>query len=98
MWYAVETLFRCNEEKESGLTLYDKRIFLIKSETVDSARQKANQIASTSEVTYQNSDSEQVHWEFLRILEIQELCEGELYDGIEVFSQLMWESEIPDDI
>jgi hypothetical protein len=94
MWYSVEALFRCDVQDESDDVLYDKRIFLINVDGDKSdASKKAKKIALSSENAYENFDGGDVSWHLVKVLEVQNLCEEELYDGVEVFSRLIWEGE-----
>jgi hypothetical protein len=94
MWYSVEALFRCDVQDESGDVLYDKKIFLI---NIDGDESKASKMAKKQalsfENVYKNSEGGNVSWHFVKVLEVQNLCEEEIYDGMEVFSRLMWEGE-----
>lgn len=95
MWYSVEALFRCHVSGESDNILYDRRIFLI---DVDGDKQKASkkakQQALSFETVYKNFEGRDVSWQFVKVLEIQKLSEEKLYDGMEVFSRLLWENEV----
>ncbi len=94
MWYSVEALFQCDDTNEkSKEVLYEKSIFLIKVENEQYVREKAERIAQAFEVDYKNVDNDKVKWEFVKILDIQDICEDELYDGVEVFSKLQWDAE-----
>mgnify|MGYP003477929136 FL=1 len=94
MWYSVEALFRCDVQDESDDILYDKKIFLINVNGDElRASKKAKKQAQSFENVYKNSEGGDVSWQFVKILEVQNLCEEEIYDGMEVFSRLMWEGE-----
>jgi hypothetical protein len=94
MWYSVEALFRCDVQDESDDVLYDKRIFLINvNGNKSEASKKAKKLALSSENAYENFEGGDVSWHLVKVLEVQNLSEEELYDGVEVFSRLMWESE-----
>ena len=94
MWYSVEALFRCDDANEkTNEVLYEKSIFLIKVENEQLVREKAERIARTFEVDYKNSDDDKVTWKFVKILDTQDICEDTLYDGVEVFSRLQWNTE-----
>lgn len=63
------------------------------SEAVKAAKKLASKDMA---VRYENEDGETVEWQFLRVLEVQDLCEEELEDGTEVFSRLFFESQATD--
>lgn len=95
IWYTVEALFKCEVmDKTPDDILYEKTVFLIKSDNPGDNEQKAQQIAKQFEVTYQNEVKDDVRWQFVKLLQIQSLEVAELHDGIEVHSQLMWASEV----
>jgi hypothetical protein len=95
MWYSVEALFKCNVQDDIENILYEKKIFLINlTDETQEVSFKAEQVALSFETKYKNSDGKDVFWQFIRVVEVQDLSERELYDGIEVFSRLVWENEI----
>ncbi len=98
MWYSVEALFVCdvpNTPPEE--VLYDRTIFLIKTEDEQHVQEKAQHTALSFEVSYKNYEGNEVQWKFVKILQVQDLCEEELYDGVEVFSRLQFGAESLDD-
>jgi hypothetical protein len=98
MWCSVEALFVCDVPDEPPEeVLYERRIFLIKTEDEQHVQDKAQQVALSFEVSYKNYEDNDVQWKFVKILEIQELYEEELYDGVEVFSRLQFGAESLDD-
>ena len=98
MWYSVQALFRCNVQDELENILFEKSIFLINVDDGQDVSEKAEQVAKSFEHQYKNDESKDVLWVFVKILEIQNLVEKELYDGIEVFSRLLWEHEVQGDL
>ena len=100
MWYSVEALFRCDVQGETRNVLYDKIIFLIKVKVKDDekkALKKAKHMARKFENTYKNHLGEKVSWKLVKVLQIQNLVKKNIYDGMEVFSHLMWERDVPKD-
>jgi len=95
MWYAIEALFKCETVTEQpDEPLYEKTIFLTQADDNQAAEQKARQVVKQREVTYKNEAQEDVVWRFVKLLDVQELEAETLHDGVEVFSRLMWESEL----
>jgi hypothetical protein len=95
MWYAIEALFRCNVQEENNNILYEKKIFLAKlTDELEDVSQKAEEKAVLLESKYKNSEGNDVYWQFVKIIEIQDLNEKEIYDGVEVFSKLVWENDL----
>lgn len=98
MWYSIEALLRCDEQGDTNV-LYDKIIFLIKSEGNEKdVSSKAERMALKFENSYKNHLGNEVTWRLVKILQIQDLAQKNIYDGIEVFSNLMWERDVPKDL
>jgi hypothetical protein len=93
MWHSVEALFRCDVYDEADNILYEKNIFLIDVDDTQDASEKAGRVALSLEHQYKNSEGNEVSWRFVKVLEIQDINEKELFDGVEVFSHLLWEHE-----
>lgn len=94
MWHSVEVLFKCNVEDDQSEILYDQSIFLIYAKTQKEINEKAIKLMKTSSIDYKNYEGKTVQWQFVKILSIYNICAEKIYDGIEVFSQLHWESEL----
>ncbi len=95
MWFSVEALYSCRIESDfdDGESLIERKIFLIDVPKGESSEDKARLMAKSMEHEYMNPDNEKVKWELRRILDIQELCEKTLYDGVEVFARLLYETQ-----
>ena len=65
-------------------------IHLIQAENEAKALLKATDLGHSEEHNYPNEHGENVKWSFVCILEIQDLCEDNIFDGMEVFSTLKW--------
>lgn len=94
MWHSAEVLFRCNVQDELNNILYEKKILLVYLDETREISEKTEQLAQLFETKYKNSEGVDVYWQFVKVLEVQELGKEELYDGVEVFSRLIWESEL----
>jgi len=93
-WYSVRFLFesKVSDSKEADpLCEQSIRIFSAKSE--EEVLEKANRFGAGEEHGYLNENGDKVEWAFVRILEIQDLCESEIVDGLEVFSRLYRKDE-----
>ena len=89
MWYSVVALYQSHiETSDEYLPLLDRTIFLINVLEGQQPSQKAETIAKKNEHEYDNENGERVVWRLVSVLEIQDLCEETLYDGIEVYSHL----------
>lgn len=87
-------MFKCEVEDDQGEALYDQSIFLINAKTPAEVNEKALKLMKTAAIDYKNYEGKTVGWQFVKILNVYDICEEKLYDGIEVFSQLRWESEL----
>jgi hypothetical protein len=97
MWYSVEALFRCNVHNELDDILFERKIFLINVDDKDNVAEKATQISISFETKYKNSDGNDVFWQFIKVLDVQDISEDEIHDGIEVFSRLIWQKDVPNE-
>jgi hypothetical protein len=89
MWFSVMAIYECKvENTPDALPLSDRSIFLINVEKGTSPERKAYKIGKQRETSYKNSEGSDVEWHLAEIVEIQDLCEETLYDGVEVFSHL----------
>jgi len=100
MWYSVEILFRCDVhgkiDEPPDEVLYDRAIFLVNVLDEQQLSEKIESISRARETRYKNSDGDDVEWRFVKVLTTQKFIEEELHDGMEVFSQLVWQPEIED--
>ena len=96
-WYSAKLLYVCDVEgnsiknsadvkESSNLTEYSIRIFKAKSE--EEAKEKAKQIGLKNQHYYKNYLDEKVSWNFVKVVEIQDLFEDEVLEGIEVYSSM----------
>ena len=93
MWFSARLLFESSVPDEAkGQPLCEENLKLIEADSEESARLKALAIGHNERSEYANSDGAIVQWRFVDVLEIQELCEDTLYDGIEVYSRLYWKA------
>ncbi len=87
--YFACLLFDSHVEDESGIApLRDESIRLIVAKDEDDARRKAEELGKELEHDYENEDGSRVWWRFVSLIDIQEFCEDELADGVEVYSRL----------
>jgi len=89
MWFSAKLLFQSNVDDGQNLSpLYEESIRLIEADTEDEARSKSEQLGKNEEHDYKNESGHTVKWNFVEVMEIQDLCESNIYDGMEVFSTL----------
>lgn len=88
-WYSAKLLFQSKINDawlEHPLCEASVRILLAESEEEAGAR--AQQVGVAAEHEYQNEQKETVKWEFISVLDIQEIDGNSLEDGTEVYSEL----------
>ena len=51
------------------------------------AMEKAKKLARDKQHSYQNPYKQQVSWKFVKLLELQEILDEELGEGVEVYSK-----------
>jgi hypothetical protein len=91
MWFGAKLLFESTIPHEDGRILQEESIRLIEANDELEAKSKANMLGKSEQHEYENADGETVRWRFVFVLEIQDLCEKSLFDGMEVFSLIKWE-------
>ena len=90
MWYGVKLLFESSIPDEHGRILQEESIRLVEAGDESEAKAKATVLGNSEEHEYANVCGETVRWRFVSVLEVQDLCEVKLFDGMEVFSRLRW--------
>jgi hypothetical protein len=94
MWFSARLAFESEvSDGDDSPPLCEENIKLVEAENEDEARQKAFVIGQNDQIEYANSDGATVRWRFVRVVEIPNLCESELYDGVEVYPRLFWKSQ-----
>ena len=90
MWFAAKLLFASSIRHDDGRALQEESIRLIQANDEAEARSKAATIGASEQHSYGNAYGENVNWQFVSVLEIQDLCEANIVDGMEVFSTMKW--------
>lgn len=94
-WFSVRLLVESVHPGERAAEqLFEDRIVLVKSATLEMARQKAEAFAKQSDLKYKNPYGEKVIWRFREILDAKELLDDTLFDGVEVYYTHLREAEI----
>ena len=93
-WYSANLLFRANVDDDSGAQpLCEESLRVLIADSDEDARTRAEQIGRAAQHSYLNDAGKEVQWVFVSVLELQDLCESALLDGMEVFSRLYREKE-----
>lgn len=66
----------------------EESIRIFRCESGAAALATAEAVGRRNEHSYPNEHGEVVTWRFMRVVEVQDLCEETLGDGVEVFSRM----------
>lgn len=95
MWFGVSLLFRSSVPlDEHGTPLFEERIILLAAHDEAEAWKKAKERAPGLEEQYINAEGHCVTWTFERPLDVQEIPDEQLEDGVEVFHRFLREDEV----
>lgn len=88
-WYAAKLLFEAKvEDNDSRDVLCEESIRLIEADDEEDAQRRAEEVGAQAQHEYLNDEGHSVRWRFMRVLEIQDLCESQVTHGMEVFSKM----------
>lgn len=91
MWYSAKLVYFSEVGKTpDDQRLQEESIRLIRADSEAAARATAEALGERERVEYSNHLGEPVRWRFQGVHEIQDLCETELFDGVEVYSRMSW--------
>jgi uncharacterized protein DUF4288 len=101
MWFAARLLFESSVQHDDGRVLQEESIRIIQANDELQAQSKAALLGTSDQHRYLNDQGETVAWRFVSVLELQDLCEDNITDGMEVFARLTWgkltHTEVPSD-
>lgn len=87
--YFACLLFESEVDDGSDLPpLVEESVRLVFAEDESAARLKAGRFGKEAEHDYLNDDGARVTWRFVRVLDVQEFCEQDFCDGVEVYGRL----------
>jgi hypothetical protein len=88
-WFAALLTF---EAEVDGVPnddrLCEASVRLVEAADLEAAQEKARRLGRESEHVYLNENGERVTWRFDKLIDVQEVGEGPLVDGVEVLSRL----------
>jgi hypothetical protein len=88
-WYSAMIIYESDVEGPPDPSpIREESIRVLCAESEKQAWKKAEQVGRQNEHSYKNERGELVSWKFRRVVEVQDLCEEELTDGVEVFSRM----------
>ena len=87
-WFTARLLFKAEIKgrRPRKIHTFEESVLLVSGTNEREAMEKAKKLAWDKQHTYQNLYKEQVSWKFVKLLELQEILDGELGDGVEVYS------------
>ncbi len=95
MWFSANILFKGSSPSGSNSAiLWEEQVILIQANTESEAQKKATSIGSNKQHEYRVDSGEIVRWIFDGIERVQQIESQEIYDGIEVFSRFLRNSEV----
>jgi hypothetical protein len=92
-WYSAKLLFKTDKIEDSQPCMIEESIRLIQATDEEEAQARAEALGRAEEHSYANETGQLVYWRFIEVMEIQDLGEDEISDGIEVYSRLGYERE-----
>lgn len=87
-WYVATLIFQSKLTGNSLPLGCEESIHILYAQNADTAYEKALNLGSDGEHSYQNVHNEHVKWEFVGLENLEELFDGELRDGVEIRSRL----------
>lgn len=88
-WYSAMIIYETEVEGPPDPSpIREESIRVIRADSEPLAWKKAEEVGRQNEHSYKNDRGELVSWRFVQVVEVQDLCEEELTDGVEVFSRM----------
>jgi hypothetical protein len=88
-WYSAMIIYETEFEGPTDPSpLREESIRVVRADSDTIAWKRAEEVGRQNERSYKNKEGELVSWKFVRVAEVQDLCEEELTDGVEVFSRM----------
>lgn len=86
-WFAAVLIIECSVEGAEEL-IFDKQIKLVQAGSAEEAHERAIDLGTEEEQSYQNSSGQVVSWRFVGLNDLVELLFDEPHDGAEIYSSL----------
>ncbi|MFN3201153.1 MAG: DUF4288 domain-containing protein [Bradymonadia bacterium] len=88
-WFSAKLLFAAFiDGRLNSDALVEESIIIFRATTAAAASIQADELGQKATHSYKNEVNEEVEWRYIRLLEIQDLGETTLDDGVEVFSTM----------
>ncbi len=83
-WYIAKLVFSIETNAAHASAQFDEQVRLVKANNDNEAYFKIRRIGKTEEVSFSNTTSNNLQWQFIDVSEM--VCIGDITDGIEVYS------------
>ena len=92
-WYSALIIYESDVAGFADpLPIREESIRVILADSDSFAWSKAEEVGRQNEHSFKNEQGELVTWRFVEVVEVQDLCEEQLTDGLEVYSRMSSES------
>jgi hypothetical protein len=93
-WFSVVLIFEAEVDGICPLdALCEASIRVVEAPDAESAKGKAATLGFQAEHNYQNDMGQMVQWRFREVVEVQDLGETSIDDGIEIYSRMFRKNE-----
>jgi Domain of unknown function (DUF4288) len=93
-WYSARLLYESDVDDHRDIApLCEESIIVLRAGGEEEAKAEAARLGAARQHRYTNPDGDRVSWRFVRVVELQDLCESELLHGTEVYSHLFREGD-----
>ncbi len=90
-WFGVKVVRRATHgNSPRSEDLYEESVILVIADDEDRAAERARELELAQETTYENVYGELVTWQLDRVFDPVEIENGELADGLEVYSRFYY--------
>ncbi len=88
-WFTARVLFRAEfkGKRPRKKQHFEESWLLVSAVNQRQAMEKARKLAKDRKLSYANIYGDQVSWRFVKLLELQEILDKGLGDGVEVYSK-----------
>jgi Domain of unknown function (DUF4288) len=85
-WFSVRLLFESTHLGRGGApALFEDRMLLVRAESIEAAKGKAEAIARRSGEGYRAASGDEVVWRFEEVLDAKEVLDEAIADGTEIY-------------
>jgi hypothetical protein len=93
MWFSALLRFESSiEGMNDWAPLSEESLVLVDARDEEEALEKARRLGDERQIHYKNYAGAQVRWRFVEVLEVQEVSEPELSEGVEVHYRMQWKA------